>query len=74
MGWPDRGDEERGCGIPGCSGVNMGANFSNITENGFVRLIGRELADRRRSRLLRGELTPFSECGSTVLLEVLTAF
>ena len=41
---------------------------------GFVRLIGRELADRRRSRLLRGELTPFSECGSTVLLEVLTAF
>ncbi len=36
---------------------------------GIVRLTGRELADRRRSRLSRGELTPFSERGSAVLLE-----
>ena len=28
MGWPDHGDEERGCGIPGCGGVNMGAKIT----------------------------------------------
>ncbi len=39
---------------------------------GRVPLTGLELADQKRSRLSRGELTPFSERGSTVLLEVLT--
>ena len=36
---------------------------------GIVRVIGRELADRRSSRFSRGELTPFRECGSAVLFE-----
>ena len=36
---------------------------------GIVRVIGRELADRRSSRLSRGELTPFRDCGSAVLFE-----
>ncbi len=36
---------------------------------GIVRLIGFELADQKRSRLSRGELTPFSERGSAVLPE-----
>ena len=40
---------------------------------GIVRLTGRELADRRRSRLSRGELTPFSECGSAVQPEDVAA-
>ncbi len=40
---------------------------------GIVRLTGRELADRRRSRLSRGELTPFSERGGAVLLEDVAA-
>ncbi len=34
-----------------------------------VRLTGLELADQKRSRPPRGELTPFSDRGSTVLLE-----
>jgi len=36
---------------------------------GFVRVIGRDLVDQKRSKLSRSELPPFSECGSTVLLE-----
>ncbi len=40
---------------------------------GIVRLTGLELVDRKRSRLSRGELTPFSERGSAVLLEDVTA-
>ncbi len=36
---------------------------------GRVRLTGREMADRKRSRLSRGELTPFSERGNAVLFE-----
>lgn len=36
---------------------------------GFVRLTRRERADQRRSRLSRGEMTPFRERGSAVLLE-----
>ncbi len=39
---------------------------------GIVRLTGRERADRKRSRLSRGELTPFSERGSASLLENIT--
>ncbi len=35
---------------------------------GIVRSTGLELADQKRSRLTRGELTPFSERGSAVLL------
>jgi len=42
-------------------------------ESGIVRVIGRELADRRSSRFSRGELTPFRECGSAVLLEDIAA-
>ncbi len=41
--------------------------------DGLVRLTGHELADRRRSKLSRGELTPFSERGSAVLLEDVAA-
>ena len=40
---------------------------------GVVRLTGRGLADRRRSRPSRCELTPFRECGSAVLLEDISA-
>ncbi len=40
---------------------------------GIVRLTGRELADQKRSRLSRSELTPFSERGSAVLLEDIAA-
>ena len=40
---------------------------------GIVRLIELELADPRWSRLSRGELTPFSERGSAVLLEDVAA-
>src|SRR5680860_231473 len=36
---------------------------------GIVRVIGRELVDRRSSRLSRGESTPFCECSSAVLFE-----
>ena len=39
----------------------------------MLRVIERELADRRSSRLSRGELTPFRECGSTVLFEDVAA-
>ena len=34
---------------------------------------GREPADQKRSRLSRGELTPFSERGNPVLLEDIAA-
>ena len=40
---------------------------------GIVRLTGRELADRRWSRLSRCKLTPSRECGSAVLLEDIAA-
>jgi hypothetical protein len=40
---------------------------------GIVRVIGCELADRRSSKLSRGELTPFRECGSSVLFEDVAA-
>ncbi len=40
---------------------------------GIVRLTGRELADRKRSRLSRGELTPLSERGNAVLFENVAA-
>ncbi len=42
-------------------------------QRGIVRLTGRELADRNRSKLSRGELTPFSERGRAVLLEDIAA-
>ncbi len=40
---------------------------------GIVRLTGLELADQKRSRLSRGELTPCSERGGAVLLEDIAA-
>jgi len=40
---------------------------------GIIRLTNHELADYNRSRLSRCELTPFRECGSTVLLEDVAA-
>ncbi len=40
---------------------------------GIVGLTGRELADRKRSRLSRRELPPFSERGSAILLEDIAA-
>ncbi len=45
----------------------------SVSHKGIVRVIGRELADRRSSRLSRGELTPFRECGSAVLFEDVAA-
>ena len=44
-----------------------------VVVDGIVRVIERELADRRLSRLSRGELTPFRECGSAVLFEDVAA-
>jgi len=44
-------------------------DLSKIRSRGIVRLTGRELADQKRSRLSRGELTPFSEWSSAVLLK-----
>ena len=41
--------------------------------NDIVRLTGLELADQKRSRVSRGELTPFGERGSVVLLEDIAA-
>ena len=40
---------------------------------GVVRLTNHELADHDRSRHSRGELTPFSERGRTVLFEDVAA-
>ena len=40
---------------------------------GIVRLTGHELADQRRSRLSRGELTPFGKRGSAIPLEDIVA-
>ncbi len=40
---------------------------------GFVRLTGRELVDRVRSNLSRGELTPLGESSGAIELEVLAA-
>ncbi len=40
---------------------------------GVVRLTNYELADHDRLRYSRGELTPFSERGSTVLFEDVAA-
>jgi hypothetical protein len=40
---------------------------------GVVRLTNHELADHDRSRYSRGELTPFSERNSAVLLEDVAA-
>ncbi len=59
-------DKGAGQGQPDeCLGCN--------SPKGIVRLTGRELADRRRSRLSRSELTPFSERGSAVLFENVSA-
>ncbi len=44
-----------------------------MTIFGIVRLTGRELADQKRSRLSRGEMTPFSKRRSAVLLEDIAA-
>ncbi len=49
------------------------AAFGHGSSSGIVRLTGHELADQKRSRLSRGELTPFSERGSAVLLEDIAA-
>ncbi len=51
-------------------------NTPVLSENscgGVVRLTNHELADHDRSRHSRGELTPFSERGSTVLFEDVAA-
>jgi len=40
---------------------------------GSVRLTKREVADHKQPRLSCSELTPFSECRSTVLFEDITA-
>ena len=47
--------------------------LTETLSRGIVKLAGRELADRRRSRHSRGELTPSSECGSAVLFEDVAA-
>ena len=45
----------------------------NLRSDGFVRLTGRELVDRVRSNLSRGELTPLGESSGAIELEVLAA-
>ena len=58
-------------------GLDIASRFFKFTglmrRAGIVRVIGRELADRRSSRFSRGELTPFRECGSAVLLDDIAA-
>ncbi len=44
-----------------------------MSPKGFVRLNKQDMADQQRPKLSRGELTPFSECGRTVLLEDIAA-
>ncbi len=44
-----------------------------ISSTGIVRITERGLADQKRSRHSRGELTPFSERGSAALLEGIAA-
>ncbi len=53
--------------------IRFDPQSTGFTRNGIVRLTGLELADQKRSRLSRGELTPLSERGSAVLLEDVTA-
>ena len=48
-------------------------NATFIGSAGIVRVSWLELADQKRSRLSRGELTPFSERSSAVLLEDIAA-
>ncbi len=55
----------------GC--VEVEEQSGSYPAQGIVRLTGLELADRKRSRPSRGELTPFSERGGTVLLEGIAA-
>ncbi len=52
---------------------NVSDFVSSMGRRGIVRLTGRELPDRKRSKLSRGELTPFSERGRAVLLEDIAA-
>ena len=72
-----------GCGDLGAAGnsgtqcrlaPSPGRRFQSPSiKSGIVRLTERELADRRRSKLLRGALMPLSEHGSAVLLENMAA-
>ena len=48
-------------------------NTAVMPGSGFVRITGRELADQKRSRLSRGELTPLGQGGGAVLLEDVAA-
>ena len=58
----------------GGSNPSAGTIFQRLSQNrGFVRLIGCDLADLSRYLLSRGEMAPFSERGSTVLLKDIAA-
>ncbi len=65
--------EGRGIARPGAGRANFFLNLDLELREGIVRLTERELGDKKRSRLSRGELTPFSERGSAVLLEDIAA-
>ena len=56
-----------------CCQVKVNGPPKTVEPAGIVRLTGLELADRKRSRPSRGELTPFSERGGAVLLEGIAA-
>ncbi len=47
--------------------------WKNTCCEGIVRLTGREVAEQKRSRFSRGELTPFGERRSTVLFKYVAA-
>ena len=53
--------------------TNLSGSAKSTGLRGVVRVIGRELADRRSSRFSRSELTPFRECGGAVLFEGVAA-
>ncbi len=53
--------------------VSTGASRKICTPDGVVRLNRQDMADQQRPRLSRGELTPFSERGSAVLFENVSA-
>ncbi len=66
MQWPSSSKRSRRWTTTACA--PNGGGFT-----GIVRVNLHELADQKRSRLSRGELTPFSERGSAVLLEDISA-
>jgi hypothetical protein len=55
--------------LMGPQGTELARHRVTTPRDGIVRLTNHEQASRRPSRLSRGELTPFRECGRAVLFE-----